>query len=834
MAELYSYTISNLHQGISQQPDAQRDPTQGEVQINAMSSITEGLRKRDSTHTLAKVSDAPFGDAFFHSILRDDTEEYLAVITKGVIKVFDLKGNEKTVNAPDGYGYLSSVTDAQQQIRAVTIADYTFVVNTLTKPAMDPALSPVTPRPAAHEALVWVRAANYGQKYIVNLNGTEATVTTATAAVIVNGSTVTENKISTAEIAEALKGSLGTVSGVTIERYGSVLWIRSANPITIKASDARANADITAITDSVQAFTELPTIGPKGYQMKIEGDPGNQWDNYYVEFRPRDGQGDFGEGSWVETVAPGTEYKIRAVTMPHVLVRLADGSFYFGPLDGRTVGTLKLKKWGDRTCGDYDTIPDPSFIGNGINDVFVYRNRLGFLSDESTVLSRIGEFFDFFPETSTTVLDSDPIDINASNNRISVLRYAVPYQDELVIFSSQYQFRLSSGDQALTSQTARLTVLTQYEADMRLRPQQVGSGILFAQANGQWTRFRELSIFGSGSGVIANAADISDHVSSYVPAGVFKMAANDTGNGVFFINNASGYTSRIYVYKFYNRAEGQTAQRLQSSWSHWEFKGCDKVLQILCVRETLYCLMQYGSQVSLEVIPVMDRMSEVTGTPYPLLLDRRVSNTAVTSTAMRMANGVYDPITRKTTWTLPYTANAVTQLWSGYSFLPGKPMGGVLLSTITSGSTFVARGDWSNADVFAGVPYQFRYRFSRFKMMKEVGAGKASSNTFRTQVRSAKVRYHESGYFQATVSPEHRPTATYTFDGAVLATRGSAIGMGPEGRDDQARYYEGVFNIPIASRGEQCIVELVNDTPHPCKFSTCEWVALLTSKSKSL
>ena len=834
LAELYSYAIPNLIQGVSQQPDSQRDPSQGEIQINGMSSIAEGLRKRDGTNTLAKVSDVSFGDAYFHSILRDENEEYLAVITKTSIKVFDLAGNEKTVSAPDGYGYLSTITDARSQIRASTIADYTWVLNTLKAPEMDPALSPVTPRPATHEALIWVKAANYGQKYTVTLNGTTVDVTTATAAVIVAGTTVTEVKISAADIAEAIKTGLAGVTAVTIDRSGSVLHLKSSSAMTLKATDARANADITAITNSVQSFTELPTIGPSGYQIEIDGDPGNKWDGYYVEFRPRTGLGTFGEGSWVETVAPGTQFKLKPSTMPHALVRLPDGTFYFGPVDGRTVGTITLPKWGERTCGDYETVPDPSFVGKSINDMFVYRNRLGLLSDEAVVLSRSGEFFEFFPETATTILDSDPIDISSSNNRISVLRYAVPYQDELVIFSPQSQFRLSSGDQPLTSQTARLTVLTQYESDMGLRPSQVGSGVFFAQQNGVWSRFREFALLGSGSGVVANAVDISDHVSAYLPSGIFKMASNDTGNVLFFISGSSGYENRIYVYKFFNRSDGQSAQRVQASWSYWDFAGCDKVLSILCVRESLYCLMQYGTKVYLEVISVMDRLAEETGTPYPMLLDRRVSNTTVTSVAMRMANGVYNAATQTTTWTLPYTANTTTQLWSGYSLTPGKKMGGVLLATISSGTTLTARGDWSNADVFAGVPYQFRYRFSRFKTMKDVGIGKAASNTIRTQVRSAKLRYHETGYFEVTVSPEHRPTATYKFDGTILATRGSTIGTAPNEATDSSRYYEGVFSIPIASRGEQCIVEVVNSTPLPCKFSTCEWTALLTTKSKSL
>ena len=95
---LQTYTIPNLSQGVSQQPDAQRDPTQGEIQVNGVSSISEGLRKRDSTRTIAKVSNSSFGDAYIHTILRDTTEEYLAVITSSGIKVFDLEGTEFTVN----------------------------------------------------------------------------------------------------------------------------------------------------------------------------------------------------------------------------------------------------------------------------------------------------------------------------------------------------------------------------------------------------------------------------------------------------------------------------------------------------------------------------------------------------------------------------------------------------------------------------------------------------------------------------------------------------------------------------------------------------------------
>lgn len=833
MANLVSYTIPSLIQGVSQQPDAQRDPSQGETQINGMSSLAEGLRKRESSQAIAKVSNTSFGDVYFHQILRDSGEKYLVVIGKTAIKVFDLAGNEKTVSAPSGYSYLSSVVSAKSDIRAATIADYTFISNTKAVPAMDVSLAPAVARPAAHEALVWVKAANYGQTYKVNLNGTQASIQTAVAPVVVSGGTTTENRISTEDIAESIKTALAGVSGVTIVRKGSVLHFTSSSTITIAASDARANADITAITNSVQAFTELPTIAPEGYQIEVVGDPGNKFDGYYVKFVPRSGAGTFGEGSWQETVSPGVEYKFNAGTMPHLLVRLSNGTFYFGPANGSTQSGTVIPTWGQRTAGDYDTAPDPSFVGYPIQDVFIYKNRLGFLADENVVLSRTRDFFAFFPETVTTVLDTDPIDLTASNNRVSVLRYAIPYQDELIIFSDQIQFRFNAAETVLTPSSAVITVLTQYEIDPNCRPIPVQGTIIFCQANGQWSQFREFSVRGAGTALVADASDLTGYVSSYIPAEVFKLTANDTGNSWFAVSGKTGFTKRIYVYKYFYRNSGGGAERAQSSWSYWQLNGADKILSILCVQETMYLLAEYGTEVWLEKMPVADRLSDVTPSPYPLLLDRRVSTTTETPAAIRVAAGTYNATTKQTTWTLPYTIKAPTQAWSGFS---ASTNGGVLLGAANSGTTIVANGNWSTAPVFFGEVYDFAYRFTRFKLYKEVGGGKVAANVERTQVRHAKLRYHETSYFEVRVMAERRDMGVYKFDGTVLGSRNSSLGSAmPNGYDPEtARYFEGVFQIPIASKGENCIVEIHNDTVHPCKFSTCEWVGLVTSQARSL
>jgi len=841
MSSLTSYSIPNLAQGISQQPDAQRDPSQAEIQINGMSSIVEGLRKRDCSETIGLVSNSSFGDCFIHSILRDKVEEFLAVITSSTIKVYDLEGNQKTVNpASNAYNYLSTITDAKTQLRAVTIADFTFITNTLTKPAMTNDVAPVVARSTTHEALIWVRAATYGQTYRVNVNGTEVTVQTAVAPVVASGSTVTENRISSEDIATNIINGFSSLSGVNFSRSGAVIHVTSNNPITISVSDARSNADITAIFDKVQAFTELPTIAPENYQVTIEGDPTNSFDDFHVSFAPKSGT--FGEGTWSETVKPGDKYKINKDTMPHLLVALPDGTFFFGPANGSTQsGTIngvawevKIPSWGERIAGDTTTAPDPSFIGNPINDIFIYKNRLGFLADENVILSRVRSLFDFFPETVTTVLDSDPIDVVASNNRVSILKYAIPYQDELILFSSQYQFRFNAAETILTPATAQITVLTQFEIDTNVRPQLAGGGIIFCQANGDFSQFREFSVRGAGTALTADAQDLTGYVSAYVPSSVFKITVNDTSNALFALSHKTGFTNRIYVYKYFLRSGSGGVERAQSSWSHWTFAGADEILQVLCIRETLFCLMRYGTKVFLEKIPVQDRSPEPpSGSPYPLLLDRRVSTTTDTPTAMRVASGTYNATANTTTWTLPFTAAATTQAWSGFHTTFN---GGVLLSTITSGTSITASGNWANAPVFFGEQYEFRYRFTKFKLYKEIGGGKAAANVERTQVRHAKLRYHETAYFDIEVTAERRNTSVYKFDGTVLGSRISLIGSAlPNGYNpDDNRFKEGVFTIPIMSRGERCVVEIKNDTPHPCKFSTCEWTALITGKARSL
>lgn len=91
---LVSKTIPNLINGVSQQPDSLRFPTQCESQENAYPSVVDGLTKRMPTEHLMDtgidISDGTEKKTFIHTINRDETERYSLIIRDQYIKAFNL------------------------------------------------------------------------------------------------------------------------------------------------------------------------------------------------------------------------------------------------------------------------------------------------------------------------------------------------------------------------------------------------------------------------------------------------------------------------------------------------------------------------------------------------------------------------------------------------------------------------------------------------------------------------------------------------------------------------------------------------------------------------
>ena len=170
---LISQDITSFRGGVSQQPAIIRFPDQLEEQINGFSSEVYGLQKRPPLVNTKKLTGVSNADTTrWHVINRDANEQYLISISPDGINVFDLEGNKKTVNYPNGKAYLSLPSGSlpRECYKCVTVADYTFIVNTTKKVTMSDA---VTTDGWKNCTLYWVKTSNYGRIFSIRVNGTE-------------------------------------------------------------------------------------------------------------------------------------------------------------------------------------------------------------------------------------------------------------------------------------------------------------------------------------------------------------------------------------------------------------------------------------------------------------------------------------------------------------------------------------------------------------------------------------------------------------------------------------------------------------------------------------
>lgn len=599
----YNGSIKNLLQGISQQPERERRPEQLKDQINCLSSVTRGLGKRPGTYLIDFLGDAVdfTGKTFYHYDRGDTEEAYLFMVDNTGIRVFDLfTGAEKTVTTPDGIGYLAA-TDPTRAFRFHTVADTTFILNREKEPAMGNPTDDSTD----WQVMVYCKQANWGKDYEVIIDGTVVASYTTPSTVTLNVSTTKQDvdkriTLDTTDIIDALAPGIrtwATTNGVRMEKEGDVIYLYKASAsYKIQTQDGNNGNDLFVIGKRLDNYDKLPVIAKNGYKVKITGVDRSELNDYYVEFLTEDGVS-IGRGVWQESAGFGVDQDFVAATMPHQIVREADGSF-----------TLKEIEWASRTAGDDDSNPKPSFVGSTISDILTYQGRLILTTEENQVASVTFDFFNFFANSVLQTSDDDPIDTASSDTQVTDLNHTLVFNSSLVSFSDSAQF-FHPGDVAFTSKTFSLASKSKYPASAITPPVAAASSVFFPYSFGKYSGIRELRFDELTGNMMANP--ITDHVRKYIEGDVVQLEASPGYNKLFIRTNLT--PNRMYVYEWYDRDNS----RLQAAWGHWNFAG--EILYTSFVRNDLYILLQRNGYAVLERIDVSD--TDTQDIPFPVRLD---------------------------------------------------------------------------------------------------------------------------------------------------------------------------------------------------------------------
>jgi len=778
---LISQSIPNLINGVSQQPPSLRLSTQAELQENGLSNVVTGLSKRPSSSHIADLGTISNLDkAFIHTIRRDENEFYSMVVdTAGTIRVFDKDGVSKTVtnNAPT---YLSGLTDPNKELAAVSIADSTFIVNKNTVVAKGTATSP-TRNP---EALVYVKQADYSSTYRVVLTKgvNTSTVEFATKSSTQDTTAETQNAergASTDLIATNLNTFSGTavnttyydnitngsaVSGLTVTQYGNVLHIQSTDStdFQVEVGDSHGGDHLLVFKDETADFKKLPIEAPVNYTIKVSGDNQKAQDDYYVKFTD--------EEVWKETLESNILTELNASTMPHKLTKLPSGNFQFDPVT-----------YDERTVGDDNTNSYPSFVGFTLSDIFFHRNRLGVLADENVIFARAGEFasFDFFRKSVLTIVDSDPIDVAVSSNKVSILKHAVPFNESLLLFSDLTQFKLTA-DPILTPETINIANTTEFEASLRAKPSQVGKFVYFASKRGAWSGLWEY--FVDTDTDTNDATEVTAHVPEYLNGEVINIEASS--NEDMILVQTDNDPQALYVYRYYWRGR----EKLQASWSRWTFTG--DILGVSFNRADITLLVKRNNNLFLERINLsVDDATNYTTNNFSIHLDRRVKLETGGLTA------------------IPYTDASVI-----YIAQTGQ---------IIQLSDVAAR--LANSEVvYAGIPFEFKYQFSE----PVVKSGEKAITTGQLHIRNYAVVYNNTGFFQAEVTHSKRTPYVRSFTGRIVGASTNIL--------NQAGIDSGTYRFGVLGHGNETDIVLKSSSHFPCTFQSAEWEGFFVLRSRRL
>lgn len=772
--------IPGLMHGISKQSPTIRYPGQVSDALNVNFNVVDGARKRAGTKNVAFISGATYNQQYrLHRIERDDAEEYLIIAgSAGFIRVLDV--NTGTVVTPTmttaATQYLSHGGAKAENLRFVTVADNTFIANSLRPTAVtgngtgiDGATMPVrmqrtstTPLTFSIDVCTWKERPFYRQ---VLQSGTTAP-TTGTFKMsylgYVTPTTVPWNANSK-QIDECLSGN-----GLDPDDY--------------------PNDAIVGIRSIVRGKI-IVTGGPLP-QKPI-----------YIDFSP----------------------DLKVDSLVSVVSSTMNGSAY------------TVERGEDFSQPAPKFIKD----GRKIIDIGYFRNRLILCSDDFVFFSATDDLFNLFKERADLLTDADPIEVQLSANDVTIVDHVVPYRRSvLVLTRAGQQFEVTSGDVFGPGQVA-VSPSTRYSTKP-IRPVAVGERIYMLGDHPSKTLLYEYFYSDTavsniaadvtkhvddlmpnaviGMDASANSdmvcciarpdADDIERVVTSAQTGVWSTSTTWVGDvppqpydtaiitlGHTVTLDATGYpappakgvlpASFMYIYRSYNVGN----ERKQSAWSVWQF-GTDNVQDAKIIDDELFILRRDDDQASgasalfVEKMNLTDESSPQDGWTNQVQVDH-----------YRMFNagqGTYNAGGNYTSWSLGYYDAAIdTCVFDDFTTAAATHVTGQIRVT----------GNHTTKKVILGRSYDASLELSEVIFRNE----DRPITEGRTTVHKLVVDHVKSGKYSVEVTRS-----------PGLATVSSYLPVG-----GFSQY--GTFTCWVNTQASRCTIKLTSDTVLPVTWSGVEY-----------
>lgn len=625
-------TYTSFYNGISQQTDELILDTQCKDMVNCVPSIVQGLMRRNGLRHVAKKVGL-LSNSIIHNYDRGlYGESYLFIKNDDItnpLAIFDKKGIEKSV-IYENQTVKDYLNIGLKNYRAITVQDTTFLVN---RDARTGYIQDVRDEANyAQIAYLWAKRSsndfNNQYTYGIYVNGKrcwtshhKADIALVRLKQLIDG-TVTPNTALT-EWVTGYTGSgddtliafggvagdankqdvifltegkdVGFPTGLSVTVKGTVMKITSTTDFTFTSWDSWGNQASKGWKGSIDKITDLPSdIEYSDVYVRITNDDKKNTD-YYVFYNG---------SSWEETRDPA-DVRSYFINMPVKITRGATGSFKVSEIS-----------WDLPLCGNTENNPTPSFIGKSIQDIFFFKNRLGFVADDSIVLSETANYYNFYSLTVLEVLDTDVIDVAIASKQANLIKFALPFKDSVFLFCEDSQYELKS-----TGALSPLTVNIGYVGSFNTGeayPTTLGDSMFFISSDSSSYKVREfLKVEDTLS---LQGQDITLAVPTLLPK-ITKMVSSSTADMVFCLSKSDAKTIFVYHRKLNNK------ETVQSAWFRWKFSV--EIDDIIVIDNRLYVVYYHNgysflANIDLSINNYNDKVDEIdknSYTPYDSYID---------------------------------------------------------------------------------------------------------------------------------------------------------------------------------------------------------------------
>ncbi len=587
-----------------------------------------------------------------------------------------------------------------------------------------------------------------------------------------------------------------TGNGFTVTQIGTGLHVTRSG---IFNASTPVGELLNVVAGKVNDVGDLPSQCKHGMVVEVVNSAAEE-DNYFVKFFGNNDKD--GEGTWEECAKPGRTIRLKRSTMPVILIRTADGNFRLTELDGSTYTIsgqqYSVPQWDDALVGDDVTNPEPSFIGKGISKMLFFRNRFAILADENIVLSRPGDFTNFFAKSAIQLIASDPIDIAASSEYPAIIYDGIQVNTGLLLFSKNQQFMLTTDSDIFSPTTAKINALSTYNFNFKTNPISLGTTVGFLDNAGKHSRFFEMA-------QIQREGEPQVIEQSAVVAKLFEndltLISNSRENSIILFSEDD--QSTLYGYRYFD----QITERKLASWFRWTLPG---TIKYHCMQDdALYVVIENNNQRELLKFSIRMDSNTVALNDDRVHLDYLMPVTALAASAY--SGG-------KTTFTKPSGLNGVGQIAAYDIDDPANPalaIGNYAEVTVDSNGDLEIPGDWTGQAFYIGYLYTMSVTVPTIYYVTKVGENFRADTRSHTILHRVKLGFGPVGIYETTLSRTGRPDYTELFE----VTPANQIAANTTGVFDDNI----LRTVPIYDRNINTTLVVKSTHPSPANFHTLTW-----------